>query len=119
MKAEDPHYHRLMEAVSAHAARVVHVRIDAQGVMTDELHHHRARMICVTPSHQFPSGVILTLERRLALLDIAAKHDSRILEADYDSEFQYRGRPLAALRSLDFSGRVIDVARRRCSRRCA
>ena len=106
---EDPHYHRLMEAVTAHGARVVHVRTDAQGIVTDELRHHRSRMICVTPSHQFPSGVILTLERRLALLDIAAKHDSWILEDDYDSEFQYRGRPLAALRSLDFSGRVIYV----------
>jgi GntR family transcriptional regulator/MocR family aminotransferase len=106
---EDPHYHRLMEAVTAHGARVVHVRTDANGIVTDELRAHRSRMICVTPSHQFPSGVILTLERRLALLEIAAQHDSWILEDDYDSEFQYRGRPLAALRSLDFSGRVIYV----------
>ncbi len=106
---EDPHYHRLMEVVTAPGARVVHVRTDAHGIVTDELRPHRSRMICVTPSHQFPSGVILTLERRLALLDIAAKHESWILEDDYDSEFQYRGRPLTALRSLDFSGRVIYV----------
>ena len=106
---EDPQYHTLMQAFSAYGARIVNVRTDDQGIVTEELSRHRARLICVTPSHQFPSGVILNLERRLELLDIASKQGSWILEDDYDSEFQYRGRPLAALRSLDFAGRVIYV----------
>jgi GntR family transcriptional regulator/MocR family aminotransferase len=106
---EEPYYQHLKQAITAHGARSVGISTDESGIVTSELRRHRARLICVTPSHQFPSGAVLTLERRLELLDIAASDGSWILEDDYDSEFQYRGRPLAALRSLDLSARVVYV----------
>ncbi len=106
---EEPHYQHLKQAITAHGARSVGIPTDESGIVTSELRRHRARLICVTPSHQFPSGAVLTLERRLELLDIAASDGSWILEDDYDSEFHYHGRPLAALRSLDLSARVVYV----------
>jgi GntR family transcriptional regulator/MocR family aminotransferase len=78
-------------------------------MVTSELARHNARLICVSPSDQFPSGAVMSLERRVELLDVASRQGSWILEDDYNSEFHFRERPLAALRSLDFSGRVIYV----------
>jgi GntR family transcriptional regulator/MocR family aminotransferase len=66
-----------------------------------------ARLVCVTPSHQYPLGVTMSLPRRLALLDWARRADAWVVEDDYDSEFRYAGRPLAALQGLDRDGRVI------------
>ena len=106
---EDPHYLYLMQALTAHGARIVSVRTDQNGMVTSELARHKARLICVSPSDQFPSGVVMSLERRVELLDVASRQGSWILEDDYNSEFHYRERPIAALRSLDFSGRVIYV----------
>jgi GntR family transcriptional regulator/MocR family aminotransferase len=68
-----------------------------------------ARMAYVTPSHQYPLGVTMSLSRRLALLEWARRANAWILEDDYDSEFRYKGRPLAALQGLDTSGRVIYI----------
>ena len=106
---EDPHYLYLMQALTSHGARVVSVRTDENGMVTSELARHKPRLICVSPSDQFPSGVVMSLERRVELLDIAARQGSWIFEDDYNSEFHFRERPIAALRSLDFSGRVIYV----------
>src|SRR5438067_7755413 len=61
----------------------------------------------VTPSHQYPLGVTMTLQRRLALLEWARRQDAFILEDDYDSDYRYRGRPLPSLQGLDNAGRVI------------
>src|SRR5262249_56102776 len=66
-----------------------------------------ARLAYVTPSHQYPLGVTLSLPRRLALVDGAGQADGWVREDDYDSEFRYSGRPLAALHGLDHDGRVI------------
>jgi GntR family transcriptional regulator / MocR family aminotransferase len=98
-----------MQALTAHGARVVSVRTDDNGMVTSELARHRARLICVSPSDQFPSGAVMSLDRRVELLDIASRQGSWIFEDDYNSEFHFRERPIAALRSLDFSGRVIYV----------
>jgi GntR family transcriptional regulator/MocR family aminotransferase len=68
-----------------------------------------ARLVYVTPSHQYPLGVTLSLARRLALLDWARRAGAWIIEDDYDSEFRYAGRPLAALQGLDQDGRVVYV----------
>lgn len=106
---EDPHYLYMMQGLTAHGARIVSVRTDENGMVTSELARHKARLICVSPSDQFPSGAIMSLERRVELLDIASRQGSWILEDDYNSEFHFRERPIAALRSLDFSGRVIYV----------
>jgi GntR family transcriptional regulator / MocR family aminotransferase len=66
-----------------------------------------ARMVCISPSHQFPLGVTMSLQRRLELLEWARAVDGFVLEDDYDSEYRYAGRPLAALQGLDHDGRVI------------
>jgi GntR family transcriptional regulator/MocR family aminotransferase len=66
-----------------------------------------ARLAYVTPSHQYPLGVTMSLSRRLALLEWASRGDAWVLEDDYDSEYRYVGRPLAALHGLDTDDRVI------------
>jgi GntR family transcriptional regulator / MocR family aminotransferase len=71
--------------------------------------HPTARLAYVTPAHQFPLGVTMTLARRLALLDWAQRANGWIVEEDYDSEFRFRGRPLAAMHGLDRAHRVIYV----------
>lgn len=106
---EDPYYQHAVQTLTAHGARVVTVATDENGLLTAEVKAQSARLICVTPSHQFPSGSVLSLERRLELLSIASSQGSWILEDDYDSEFQYQGRALPALRSLDLAARVIYV----------
>ena len=68
-----------------------------------------AQMVYVTPSHQYPLGVSMSLKRRLELLDWAQKADAWILEDDYDSEFRYDEAPIPALRSLDKHDRVIYI----------
>src|SRR5690606_22992593 len=67
----------------------------------------KARFAVVTPTHQSPMGVALSLPRRLELLDWADRSKAWIIEDDYDSEFRYHGRPLPALKSLDRAGRVL------------
>jgi GntR family transcriptional regulator/MocR family aminotransferase len=66
-----------------------------------------ARLVYVTPSHQFPTGVTLSLDRRLRLLEWARRHDALVIEDDYDSEFRYAGRPVESLQGLDRAGRVL------------
>ena len=84
------------------------VAVDAKGIAPNERDLATApRLIYVTPSHQYPTGAVMTLARRRKLLDIAAAKRAWILEDDYDSEFRYTGRPLASLQGLDPYGRVV------------
>jgi GntR family transcriptional regulator / MocR family aminotransferase len=106
---EDPYYQHVVQTLTAHGARLAAVATDENGLLTSELARQSARLICVTPSHQFPSGSVLSLDRRMELLRIASTQGSWILEDDYDSEFHYQGRPLPALRSLDLADRVIYI----------
>src|SRR5215468_6912294 len=106
---EDPNYPPTGEALRAAGATLVPIRVDAEGLrVSDGLAHARhARLAVVTPSHQSPLGVALSLRRRLALLSWAGAADAWIIEDDYDSEFRYVGRPLPALKSLDRDQRVL------------
>jgi len=106
---EDPQYFGAREVMQIHGARLVPVPVDAEGIDTRKLPRRSPRLICVTPSHQFPLGMVMSLQRRLALLEYAAQHKSWILEDDYDGEFRYDALPLAALRALDRQDRVIYV----------
>ena len=105
---EEPHYPGATVPFEAAGAKLLYVPVDSAGLDTERL-PARARLAYVTPCHQFPSGVIMPLERRRALLDWAARADAWIVEDDYVSEFRYEGRPLEALQALDHSGRVIYV----------
>ena len=104
---EDPHYQYAQHALFAHGAQLSPVRVDVDGLVTGELPSSPPRLIVVTPAHQFPSGVVMSLDRRVALLNYAAKHGCWVFEDDYDGELHYESRPIPALRSLDIAERVI------------
>ncbi len=106
---EEPQYFALREVLQIHGASLQPVPVDDGGLVTDALPRHAPRLVCVTPSHQFPTGVVMSLQRRIALLDYAREHHCWILEDDYDGEFRYDSAPLAALRSLDREDRVVYV----------
>jgi GntR family transcriptional regulator / MocR family aminotransferase len=105
---EDPGYlpaRRLFEALGAD---VVGVPVDDQGLVVDLL-PPSARIVYVTPSHQYPLGVTMSMPRRRALLRWAERHDAAVIEDDYDTEFRYVDRPLEPLQALDADGRVVYV----------
>lgn len=106
---EDPGYILARPFLQNAAVKVVPVPVDAHGLIVEEGRRLSpyAKFAMVTPSHQSPLGVTLSLERRMALLDWASSAGSWIIEDDYDSEFRYQGRPLPALKSLDRNDRVI------------
>lgn len=106
---EDPGYPTARRTLEALGARLVPVPVDAAGidVAAGRRRMADARMAYVTPSHQFPTGVTMTMARRLALLDWARETGGWIMEDDYDSEFRFSGAPLTALAGIDGQGRVI------------
>jgi len=106
---EDPGYILARQFLQHAGMRLTAVPVDEEGINVDEGQRSsaRARFVVVTPTHQSPMGVALSLPRRLALLDWANRRQAWIVEDDYDSEFRYHGRPLPALKSLDSDGRVL------------
>ena len=105
---EEPHYDAVREVMRAAGATLLPAAVDEEGLNPAAL-PERAALAVVTPSHQFPTGAILPLQRRLALLDWARRANAVIVEDDYDGEFHYDGRPLESLQGLDGEGRVIYV----------
>jgi len=103
---EDPGYLGARAALLGAGVRLTPVPVDGEGMQIDN-RKTRVRLIYVTPSHQYPLGVTMTLPRRLHLLEWARRSGAWILEDDYDSEFRYAGRPLASLQGLDTCGCVI------------
>jgi GntR family transcriptional regulator/MocR family aminotransferase len=103
---EDPGYRGARAVFQAMGGQVRPVPCDGEGILVDYI-PERARVIYVTPSHQFPTGAVMSASRRLELLAHANRSGAVIIEDDYDSEFRYEGRPLAALQGLDDGGRVI------------
>ena len=108
---EEPGYFLARAGLLAAGARITPVPVDAEGldVAAGLALAPTARLALVSPSHQSPLGMALSLPRRLQLLDWAVSHDGWIVEDDYDSEFRYVGRPLPPLKSLDRAGRVLYV----------
>ncbi len=106
---EDPGYPSGRAVLAGNRVRVVPVPVDEQGldIAAGKRRAPRARFVYVTPSHQYPLGVILSLERRLELLRWAEGAGAWVFEDDYDSEYRYTGRPLAALQGLDTAGQVL------------
>lgn len=108
---ENPGYQGTNAVLHAVQARVCAVPVDDQGICVSLGIENcpDAKLAYVTPSHQYPLGVTMSLQRRLALLDWAAKNKMWVVEDEYDSEYRYTGRPLASLQSLDKAGCVIYV----------
>jgi GntR family transcriptional regulator/MocR family aminotransferase len=103
---EDPGYRPPRHLFRSIGARIAGVPVDEQGLQVDAI-PDRARLVLVTPSHQYPLGMAMSLRRRLALLSWAEDHGAAIVEDDYDSEFRLTGRPIEPLQMLDDAGRVI------------
>lgn len=108
---EDPCFVTGINVLTAAHARIVNVPVDEHGLVVKEGIRVApdARMAMVTPSHQFPLGMVMGLKRRIELLEWAHQADAWILEDDYDSEFRYVGRPLPTLQALDTNARVIYI----------
>jgi GntR family transcriptional regulator/MocR family aminotransferase len=108
---EEPHYSGARQAFAAAGARLVPVRVDDRGLDVERLaaSPRRVRLVCVTPAHQFPTGAVLPLARRLALLAWARRTRAWVIEDDYDSEYRYAGSPIETLHGLDRAGRVFYV----------
>ena len=106
---EDPGYEAARAAFAAAGATLVAVPVDEEGLDPDRLPRRlrRARLVYVTPSHQFPTGAILTAARRQALLAWARAHGAYVLEDDYDGELRYSGQPLRALAGVRGGSDVI------------
>jgi GntR family transcriptional regulator / MocR family aminotransferase len=105
---ESPGYPPLCAAFAAAGARIEAVPVDGEGLIVERL-PAATRVICVTPSHQFPLGVAMSLRRRAALLEFARRRGAVIIEDDYDGEFRLAGRPLDALQTLDRDASVFYV----------
>lgn len=101
---ENPSYRGIRHAVVAAGGRPIPARVDRQGVVPEPWD---ARLLFVTPSRQFPTGAVLSPDRRKRLIEWAAQQQALIVEDDYDSEFRWGGRPVAPLKTLDRADRVV------------
>ena len=108
---EDPGYLGARGALQGSGAQLVPVPIDSRGldIQAGSAKSPRAKIVCVTPSRQYPLGVTMVLSRRLELLDWARQTEAWVVEDDYDSEYRYKGLPISALQGLDTDGRVIYI----------
>jgi GntR family transcriptional regulator / MocR family aminotransferase len=104
---ENPGYVGASCVFEAIGAEVIPAPVDEEGIVLDNRSLRGVRLIYVTPGHQFPLGITMSLARRLHLLELAEKSDALIFEDDYDSEYRYSGRPMPALQGLDRAGRVL------------
>lgn len=105
---ENPGYEKLNLLFTSNRARFQAVSIDKNGMILEEIKKSTANILCITPAHQFPSGEIMPINRRIQLLNWANESDGRyLIEDDYDSEFKYSGKPIPALQGLDSNEKVI------------
>lgn len=108
---EDPAYYGARKAFDAAGLECVPIRVDRQGIVVEQIRAEprKAKAVFLTPSHQFPTGATLALDRRLTLIEWAARHQAWIIEDDYDSEFHYAGKPTACVQGLDPHDRTIYI----------
>ena len=105
---EDPAYWGAVKAFMATGLRLHGVPVDAQGIAPQPRDNAAPpKLIYVTPSHQYPTGAVMSLERRHQLLSLARQHKAWVLEDDYDSEFRFSGPPISSLAGLDTHGQVL------------
>ena len=106
---EDPGYMDARNIFLRRGAKLLGLGLDKDGVLPDAEVLTAASTVYCTPSHQCPSGITLSTERRLALLAWAREHDGILIEDDYDAEMQYAGKPSPALKAIDHDQRVIYI----------
>jgi GntR family transcriptional regulator / MocR family aminotransferase len=105
---ENPGYEKLNLLFKSNCVKFKTINIDKNGIILEEITKSNADILCIAPSHQFPTGGIMPINRRIQILNWAyEKKDRYIIEDDYDSEFKYSGKPIPALQGLDTNGKVI------------
>ncbi|MCI2055653.1 MAG: PLP-dependent aminotransferase family protein [Oscillibacter sp.] len=107
LAVEDPGYPRITQIYSKSGLACVPVPLDEQGLRLDALQKSGAGAVHISPSHHYPTGIVMPIARRQALLRWAEERNGIIIEDDYDSEFRFAGRPIPTLQSIDTFGRVI------------
>ena len=107
---EDPGYLRLSKISEKNDVRVCHIPMDASGIIPEKLEESGAEILHITPSHHFPTGIVMPVSRRYEFLSWASKGENRyIIEDDYDCEFRLSGRPIPTLQSIDVMEKVIYI----------
>jgi GntR family transcriptional regulator / MocR family aminotransferase len=104
---EDPGYHRTREVFKNQGVSLKPIPLDQEGININALIESKANITYVTPSHQFPNGMVMSIARRMELLKWADEEGKYIIEDDYDGEFRYKGKPIPSLQGLDHNGKVI------------
>lgn len=105
---EDPTYMQAYKIFSSLNRKIIPIELDENGLKVDELNHTEAKVVYLTPSHQFPTGVIMPINRRKEMLGWASKEDDRyIIEDDHDSEFRYKGLPIPPMKAIDNRNKVV------------
>lgn len=104
---EDPAYIGARRAYECFGFRTVPIPVNGDGIDVAALRASSARVVHIAPSHQFPTGAVMPICRRMEVLNWATEHGAWIVEDDYDSELRYDGRPIPSLQSIDRHGRVI------------
>ncbi|TWD96373.1 GntR family transcriptional regulator/MocR family aminotransferase [Neobacillus bataviensis] len=104
---EEPGYHRTREAFKDQGVSLIPVPLDDDGISMKHLTNSHAQITYVTPSHQFPIGMVMPITRRMELLKWAEGNGRYIIEDDYDGEFRYKGKPIPSLQGLDPNDKVI------------
>jgi GntR family transcriptional regulator / MocR family aminotransferase len=104
---ENPGFHRSREAFKDQGVKLLGIELDQDGIKVEDLRKSGASVTYVTPSHQFPMGMVMPISRRMELLAWAHETESYIIEDDYDGEFRFTGKPIPSLQGLDQHGRVV------------
>lgn len=104
---ENPGFHRTRATLQDQGVHLIPISLDENGISIKQLKNSGANVVYVTPSHQFPYGMVMPISRRLELLKWAEDNNSYIIEDDYDSEYRYKGKPIPSLQGLDTKGHVI------------
>ena len=107
LAVEDPGYPKIRRVYEKWGVPCVPIPLDAQGIAPEALVSAKAKVLHLSPSHHYPTGLVTPIARRQALLRWAEEQDALLIEDDYDSEFRFSGRPLPTLQSIDRSGRVV------------
>ncbi len=104
---ENPGFQRTRAVLRDHGVDIKSIPLDKDGIDVTHLKNSDARIVYVTPSHQFPLGMVMPISRRMELLKWAEEKEGYIIEDDYDGEYRYQGKPIPSLQGLDANGRVI------------
>lgn len=107
---ESPCYRGAVFLFEGYGGKIIPVPVDEEGIDVNRLPERDVKLVYVTPSHQFPTGVTMSLDRRIHLLEWAARAGAYILEVDYDADFRYDDSPLPSLHALDENGVVIYMS---------